>query len=163
MGVVVERVVGFQHRYAKIADMSLDPFDLTRFVSAQAAWTYPGILAEIAAGEKVTHWMWFIFPQIDGLGFSSTARKYAIKSLDEARAYLGHPVLGPRLTECAEAALRVEGRTAEEIFGSVDALKLKSSATLFAIVSPSGSAFHRLLDRYFRGERDEKTVQLVGL
>ena len=110
----------------------------------------------------MSHWMWFIFSQFDGLGFSATSRLYAIKSIAEAQAYLAHPVLGPRLIECAEAALRVEGRTAIEIFGSPDDLKLRSSATLFASVSPPGSVFDRLLEKYFGGERDEKTLRLMG-
>jgi uncharacterized protein (DUF1810 family) len=142
--------------------MSPDPFDLDRFVSAQAG-VYDRVLAEIKRGRKDSHWMWFVFPQIDGLGFSATAKTYAIKSLDEARAYLAHPVLGPRLVECTEATLRIEGRTAEEIFGPIDAMKLRSSATLFAAVSPAGSVFHRLLEKYFHGEPDEKTRRLVGV
>src|SRR5262245_20880201 len=141
--------------------MATDPYDLARFVSAQAG-RYADAIAEITRGLKESHWMWFVFPQFDGLGSSSTAKRYAVKSLDEARAYLAHPVLGPRLVECAEAALGVEGRTAEEVFGSIDAMKLRSSATLFTLVSPPGSAFHRLLDKYFRGESDEKTVHLAG-
>jgi uncharacterized protein (DUF1810 family) len=106
--------------------------------------------------------MWYVFPQFDGLGFSPTSRLYAIKSVAEAEAYLAHPVLGPRLLECAEAALVVEGRSAFEVFGSPDDLKLKSCATLFAQVSPPGSVFERLLDKYFRGERDGKTLGLIG-
>jgi uncharacterized protein (DUF1810 family) len=141
--------------------MSPDPFDLTRFLSAQAG-VYDRALAEIAAGEKVTHWMWFVFPQLAGLGSSPTAKKYAIQSLDEARAYLAHPVLGLRLVECAEAALGVANRPAEEIFGSIDAMKLRSCATLFAAVSPAGSPFHRLLDKFFNGTRDDRTLRLVG-
>ena len=118
-------------------------------------------LAEIRGGQKRSHWMWFIFPQIAGLGFSPTSQHYAIKSVAEARAYLDHPVLGARLLECAEAALSVDGRTAREIFGSPDDLKLRSSATLFASVSPEGSVFHRLLDRFFDGAADEKTLALL--
>jgi uncharacterized protein (DUF1810 family) len=106
--------------------------------------------------------MWFVYPQFDGLGFSSTAKEYAIKSLAEARAYLAHPILGPRLVECAEAALGVEGKSAHDVFGSPDDLKLRSCATLFAHVSPAGSAFHRLLDKYYGGTPDEKTLQLLG-
>ena len=141
--------------------MSPDPFDLDRFLSAQAG-VYDRALAEIQRGRKDSHWMWFGFPQIDGLGFSATAKTYAIKSLDEARAYLAHPALGPRLVECAEAVLGVEGRTAEDIFGPIDALKLRSSATLFAAVSPAGSVFHRLIETYFHGEPDAKTLRLLG-
>ena len=106
--------------------------------------------------------MWYIFPQFDGLGFSPTSRKYSIKSVAEAQAFLRHPVLGPRLTECAEAALRVEGRSAHEIFGSPDDLKLRSCATLFARVSPPGSVFEHLLDKYFDGMRDDRTLSLMG-
>jgi uncharacterized protein (DUF1810 family) len=138
-----------------------DPHNLDRFVEAQGD-TYSRALAEIRNGDKRTHWMWFIFPQIDGLGSSSTAKSYAVKSADEARSYLQHPILGPRLIKCAEAALGVEGRSANDIFGFPDDLKLKSSATLFAAVSPPGSVFERLLEKYYGGERDEKTVELLG-
>jgi uncharacterized protein (DUF1810 family) len=136
------------------------PHDLSRFVEAQGD-TYARALSEIRNGDKRTHWMWFIFPQIEGLGTSSTARFYSIKNAEEARAYLQHPVLGPRLVECAEAALGVQGRSAHEIFGFPDDLKLKSCATLFAAVSPAGSVFDRLLEKYYGGERDEKTVALL--
>ena len=107
--------------------------------------------------------MWYIFPQIDGLGFSSTSRRYAIKNLAEADAYLSHPVLGPRLRECAEAALGVEGRSALEIFGSPDDMKLRSCATLFACVTPADSVFNQLIDKYFGGRRDTKTLGLLGI
>jgi len=139
-----------------------DPFDLDRFVRAQEG-TYERALAEVRAGRKRTHWMWFVFPQLDGLGSSPTARHYAIKSLAEARAYLAHPVLGPRLVECAEAVVGVEGRSAHDIFGSPDDLKLRSCATLFACVAPPGSVFDRLLAKYYSGERDDRTLQLLGL
>lgn len=135
--------------------------DLSRFVEAQQG-VYERALAEIRRGRKHSHWMWFIFPQIAGLGMSATSRLYAIRDLAEARAYLDHPVLGKRLLECAEAALGVEGRSALEIFGSIDQMKLRSCATLFARVSPAGSVFHRLLDKYFAGEPDDKTVRRVG-
>ena len=138
-----------------------DPFDLNRFVVAQER-DFSQALSEIKNGQKRSHWMWYVFPQFAGLGFSSTAQRYAIKSVKEAQAYLAHPVLGPRLNECAEAAARVEGRSATEIFGSPDDLKLKSSATLFALVSPPGSVFERLLDKYYSGQRDGKTLRLVG-
>lgn len=137
-----------------------DPHDLGRFVRAQAD-DYADALAEIRAGRKRSHWMWYVFPQFDGLGSSPTSRHYAIKSVAEAAAYLAHPVLGPRLVECAEAALAVEGRSAYEIFGSPDDLKLRSSATLFESVSPPGSVFARLLDRYFGGTRDDRTLRLL--
>ena len=139
-----------------------DPYDLGRFVTAQAE-DYARALAEIRAGRKRSHWMWYVFPQIDGLGSSSMARRYAIRSLDEARAYLDHPVLGPRLVECAEAALGVEGRSATEVFGAPDDMKLHSSATLFARATPPGSPFARLLDKYFGGEPDRKTLRLAGM
>jgi uncharacterized protein (DUF1810 family) len=140
---------------------SPDPFDLKRFVSAQES-DYQRALAEIAAGRKRSHWMWYIFPQFAGLGLSSASRHYAIGSLDEARAYLAHPILGPRLIECAEAALTVTGRSAHAIFGSPDDLKLRSSVTLFALVSPENSVFHRVLEKYFEGKCDERTVDLAG-
>ena len=139
-----------------------DPHDLARFLRAQET-DYAHALAEVEVGRKRTHWMWYVFPQLDGLGTSATAKRYAIKSLAEAEAYLAHPVLGPRLVACAEAALRVEGRTATEIFGSPDDAKLRSCATLFACVSPPGSAFARLLDKYFHGERDGHTLRLLGV
>ena len=139
-----------------------DPHDLHRFVQAQED-DYARALAEIRSGRKRSHWMWYVFPQLDGLGHSPTARRYAIKSLAEAKAYLAHPVLGPRLTEIAEAALGVEGRTASEIFGYPDDLKLRSCATLFACVSPPGSVFERLLGKYSQGERDAATLRLLGI
>jgi uncharacterized protein (DUF1810 family) len=139
-----------------------DPYDLRRFVRAQES-DYDRALVEIRSGRKRTHWMWYIFPQFDGLAFSSTSKHYAIKSLAEAKAYLDHPTLGPRLLECAEAVVGVEDRSASEIFGSPDDLKLRSCATLFACVLPLGSVFDRLLAKYYRGERDDKTNQLLGL
>jgi uncharacterized protein (DUF1810 family) len=138
-----------------------DPLHLNRFVDAQQG-EYEGALAEIRAGRKRSHWMWYIFPQFDGLGMSATSKRYSIKSAVEARAYLAHPVLGPRLIECAEAVLNVEGRSATEIFDSPDDLKLRSSATLFAKVSPPGSVFDRLLDKYYGGKRDERTLGLMA-
>jgi len=123
---------------------------------------YERALSEIRSGQKRTHWMWYVFPQIDGLAFSSTANRYAIKNVGEARAYLDHPILGPRLVECAEAVVRIDGRSANEIFGSPDDLKLRSCATLFDSVSPPGSVFDRLLQKFYRGERDGETQRLVG-
>lgn len=146
---------------SKIDPMS-DPYNLNRFVQAQEQ-DYQRALAEIRQGRKRTHWMWYIFPQLDGLAFSSTSKHYSIKSLDEAKAYLAHPVLGPRLLECAEAVVAVEGPSASEIFGSPDDLKLRSCATLFACVSPPGSVFERLLNKYHHAERDPKTLALLGL
>ncbi len=138
-----------------------DPHDLNRFVRAQED-DYATALSEVKSGRKRSHWMWYIFPQFEGLGFSLTSRRYAIKTLDEAQAYLAHPVLGSRLVECAEAVLSVEGRSAHQIFGSPDDMKLKSCATLFARVSPGDSVFERLLDKYFAGERDERTISLLA-
>jgi len=138
-----------------------DPYNLSRFRNAQRA-DYERALSEVRRGRKRSHWMWYIFPQFAGLGFSSVSQRYAIKSLEEAAAYLNHPVLGARLRTCVEALLSLEGRTASEIFGYPDDMKLRSCATLFALVSPAGSLFHRLLDKYFDGQLDEKTLQLTG-
>ena len=137
-----------------------DPFDLSRFISAQNE-IYDQVLAELRSGRKRTHWMWFVFPQMDGLGFSATTKYYAIKSREEARRYLNHPLLGPRLRECAAAVLAVEGRSAAAIFGSPDDQKLQSSMTLFASVAGPGSLFSRVLDTYFHGERDVSTLHLL--
>ena len=139
-----------------------DPFDLNRFLQAQED-DYEQALSEIVSGRKRTHWMWYIFPQIDGLAFSSTSKRYSIKSVEEAKAYLEHPILGPRLLECAEAVIHLEDQSATEIFGSPDDLKLRSCATLFACVLPPGSVFDRLLTKYYRSGRDEKTLQLLGI
>jgi uncharacterized protein (DUF1810 family) len=138
-----------------------DPHLLARFVQAQED-DYEQALAEIRGGQKRTHWMWYIFPQHDGLGFSPTAKHFAIKGLDEARAYLAHPVLGPRLHECVEAVLAVKGRTARQIFGSPDDLKLRSCMTLFACVSPPGSVFHRVPEAFVQGAPDVMTLRLLG-
>jgi uncharacterized protein (DUF1810 family) len=135
------------------------PRGLDRFVSAQAS-VYPSALAELAAGRKRTHWMWFIFPQIAGLGSSPAAQRYAIASLDEARAYLAHPVLGPRLRECADALLAVEGKSAEEILGYPDDLKLRSSMTLFARAADDPDVFEAVLERYYDGP-DPRTLALL--
>jgi uncharacterized protein (DUF1810 family) len=139
-----------------------DPYDLNRFVQAQKN-DYARALAEVRGGRKRSHWMWYIFPQFDGLGHSSMSTRYSIKSAAEAEAYLRHPVLGPRLLECCEAVLGVEGRSAHEIFGSPDDFKLRSCATLFARVSPAGSVFDRLLDKCFQCARDDKTLRLLGV
>ncbi|HET8762649.1 MAG TPA: DUF1810 domain-containing protein [Gemmatimonadales bacterium] len=133
--------------------------DLDHFLTAQAP-VYDQVLTELKGGRKRSHWMWFIFPQIAGLGFSETSRHYAIRDLDEARAYLAHPILGARLRQCAELVLHVPDRTAHEIFGSPDDLKLRSSATLFSLVSPPGSVFHQLLERFFGGAEDTRTMEL---
>ena len=137
-----------------------DPFDLERFVHAQAP-SYDRALAEIRSGRKRSHWMWYVFPQIAGLGFSATSQRYSIKSIEEARAYLRHPVLGKRLVECSGAALAVEGRSAREIFGSPDDMKLRSCATLFEVVAPAEAVFGRLIDKYYDGERDAETLRLL--
>jgi uncharacterized protein (DUF1810 family) len=137
-----------------------DPHDLDRFVRAQEG-VYGAALAELRRGRKTSHWMWFVFPQLSGLGRSAMAQRYAIRSAAEAVAYLGHPVLGPRLTECVAAVLAIEGRSAHEIFGSPDDVKLRSCATLFAEVAPAGAVFERLIDSYFAGERDEATLDLL--
>jgi len=142
--------------------MQRDPYNLNRFVQAQEA-DFDRALAEIKSGRKRSHWMWYVFPQLDGLGSSTTARFYAIKSLDEARAYLEHQTLGPRLLQCAEAALAISHRSAAEIFGRPDDLKLRSCATLFARVLPPGSAFERILGKYYDGEPDDRTLQLLGM
>jgi uncharacterized protein (DUF1810 family) len=139
----------------------VDRFDLSRFVDAQAP-VYAGALAELRRGRKESHWMWFVFPQLAGLGRSSTARFYAIGSLGEARAYLKHPVLGPRLAECTAAVLAHRGRSAEAIFGSVDAMKLRSSMTLFEAADGDPGTFGQALDSLFGGMRDTATLALLA-
>ncbi len=138
----------------------MDPFDLARFVDAQAG-IHGQALEELRAGRKRSHWMWFVFPQFAGLGLSLTSRRYAIRSLDEARAYLRHPVLGARLLECTRAVNAHSGRSAHEIFGSPDVMKLCSSMTLFELVAGARSEFAAALGKYFGGRRDEKTLELV--
>ena len=139
---------------------SSDPHTLHRFVQAQAQ-DYGQALAEIKSGRKRSHWMWYIFPQFEGLGRSATSQRYAIKSLAEAEAYRQHPLLGPRLIACVEAVLQLEGKSAYEVFGSPDDLKLHSCATLFTQIAPPDSAFKQLLDHYFQGKPDVKTLQLL--
>jgi len=134
-----------------------DRFNLQRFVDAQAS-VYQEVRRELRAGRKESHWMWFIFPQIAGLGTSPTSVRFAIASIDEARAYLAHPVLGPRLRECAKLAVDVEGRTAREIFGPVDEMKFRSSVTLFAQAAPDEDVFQRCVDKYFAGSHDPATL-----
>jgi uncharacterized protein (DUF1810 family) len=139
-----------------------DPYDLRRFVAAQdAGGTYPRATAELRNGRKDSHWMWFVFPQIAGLGYSQVSRTYAISSLAEASAYLAHPVLGPRLIECAAILAGLPDRTAEQIFGEVDALKLRSSMTLFMRAAPGELVFRQVLDRYFGGETDSATERRI--
>ncbi|MFP4008943.1 MAG: DUF1810 domain-containing protein [Spirulinaceae cyanobacterium] len=142
--------------------MNNDPYNLRRFLEAQAV-NYDDALAELKAGEKRSHWMWYIFPQYKGLGMSRMSQKYAIRSLDEARAYLEHPILGDRLLECSETVLSIDDCSAYDIFGSPDDLKLHSCATLFAVVSPPDSLFMQILDRFYNGEKDRQTLDLLGI
>src|SRR5262245_11193055 len=139
---------------------SMDPFDLQRFVAAQEP-VYAQVTAELAAGAKTSHWMWFVFPQLKGLGRSSTALHYGIASLDEARAYAQHPLLGARLRQCCQLLMGVQGRSALQIFGSIDALKLRSCLTLFERAAPHEPLFAHLLAKYCGGERDAATLQLL--
>ena len=139
-----------------------DPYDLKRFVTAQdAGGTYQQAVAELRRGRKASHWMWFVFPQIAGLGYSATSRMFAISSLDEARAYLAHPVLGPRLVECATIVAQTQDRTAEQIFGSIDAQKLRSCVTLFQRADPGQPVFGQVLAQYFDGRPDPATDQRI--
>jgi len=157
-----------------------DPFDLQRFVTAQAS-VYASVLAELRGGRKRTHWMWYIFPQIAGLGYSAMSERYAIASADEAATYLAHPVLGVRLRECVQTVLAVENRSASDIFGYPDDLKLQSSLTLFSHVAaataqpteasdraattsadPANAVFAHALDKYFGGKRDAETLRRLA-
>lgn len=138
-----------------------DPYDLQRFVAAQRD-VHQQALREIRFGHKASHWMWFVFPQLRGLGASATSHRFGISGPDEARAYLAHPTLGPRLREVSEAVLASGVSSAHDIFGFPDDMKLKSCATLFAAVSPPGSVFEGLLARYFGGERDERTLRMLA-
>ncbi|WP_237214156.1 DUF1810 domain-containing protein [Falsiroseomonas oryziterrae] len=137
-----------------------DSFDLDRFLRAQEP-LIGQVRAELAAGRKRSHWMWFVFPQLRGLGRSEMAHYYGISGLPEARAYASHPVLGPRLAECTRLVLGVEGRTAREILGSPDDLKFRSCMTLFARAAPEQPAFREALDRFFGGEPDAATLTLL--
>ena len=137
-----------------------DPFDLCRFTLAQEG-IYARALSELRRGQKQSHWMWYIFPQLDGLGYSETTRYYAIKSREEAVAYLNHPILGPRLVACAKNVLRHKGRSVSDIFGYPDDVKLRSSMTLFAAVSAPDSVFVRVLEQFFNGYRDNNTLKLL--
>jgi uncharacterized protein (DUF1810 family) len=149
-----------QHDERRQHDEGDDGYDLQRFVAAQdGGGTYDRAVAELRAGRKTSHWMWFVFPQIAGLGYSPMAQAYAITSLAEARGYLAHPVLGPRLTECAAILTSLHGRTAEQVFGEVDALKLRSSMTLFMRAAPGEPVFAQVLDQYFDGVPDSATDQ----
>lgn len=141
----------------------IDRPDLDRFVEAQdSGGTYDAALRELRAGRKTSHWMWFVFPQLAGLGRSAMAQAYALGSLEEARAYLAHPVLGPRLRECVAAVLEHTGSSAEQVLGGIDALKLRSSVTLFARADPGEEAFTRVLDTFYGGRVDERTEELLS-
>jgi uncharacterized protein (DUF1810 family) len=146
---------------ARSIDVEHDSFNLQRFISAQAKH-YDAARKELQRGRKETHWMWFIFPQIDGLGQSPTSKLYAIKGAAEAQQYLQHPVLGTRLRECAMILLGLKGRSAHEIFGSPDDVKLRSSMTLFGSVKPQEPVFAQVLDMYFQGKRDTRTLALLN-
>lgn len=135
-------------------------YNLNRFVEAQSN-IYGQVVEELRQGRKTSHWMWYIFPQIKGLGHSATAMYYSISSLDEATQYLNHPVLGNRLIECCRILLGLENKTAEDIFGSVDAMKLKSSMTLFSLVSDN-PVFNRVLNKYYKGIKDSATLKIVS-
>lgn len=137
-----------------------DLYELERFIQAETK-DFAIALTEINNGEKKSHWMWYIFPQLTGLGSSVMSQHYAIQSTAEAKAYLNHPVLGPRLIQCMKALLEIDGRSAHEIFGFPDDMKLRSCASLFAGITPKGSVFECLLEKYFHGERDRKTLDLL--
>jgi uncharacterized protein (DUF1810 family) len=143
-----------------VSPSPLDAFELARFVSAQAA-RIEQVRGELAAGHKRSHWMWFIFPQLRGLGHSATAQRYGISGVEEAQAYLEHPVLGPRLVECTTLVNAVAGRSAHDIFGSPDELKFRSSMTLFSRVPQAPDVFQHALEKYFNGVPDPRTLQLV--
>jgi uncharacterized protein (DUF1810 family) len=135
-----------------------DPYQLERFVAAQDDGSYRDAVAELRAGRKASHWMWFIFPQVAGLGRSAMAQHFAISSLGEAQAYLRHPVLGPRLRECAQILAGLDGKSADQILGGVDAMKLRSSMTLFMTAAPDEALFREVLDKYFGGVADQHTL-----
>ncbi|MFW5976224.1 MAG: DUF1810 domain-containing protein [Alkalispirochaetaceae bacterium] len=139
-----------------------DSYGLERFVEAQEG-VKEAVDRELAGGAKRSHWMWFVFPQIQGLGMSMMAQRYAINSLEEARAYLEHPVLGERLREWTRLVLNVQGKSAQEIFGYPDYLKFRSSMTLFSRVAEAGSVFHQALEKYYDGEPDQKTLSILGI
>ena len=138
----------------------MDEYNLNRFVEAQIV-TYEGAMLELARGMKESHWIWYIFPQIEGLGRSDTAKLYSIKSLEEGRAYLGHPVLGPRLIEACEILLNLKDASIDEVMGFPDDLKLLSSMTLFEFISGSNSIFTKVIDVYFDSEQDENSIKLI--
>lgn len=142
-------------------DRKSDPYDLNRFTSAQSE-VIDQVLTEVRSGRKQTHWMWFVFPQLFGLGSSAMAERYGITTIEEARAYLDHPILGPRLLECTHAVLDLNNLSAREIFGIPDDVKLRSCATLFAHMSEQGSVFHQILDKYYKSEPDPATLTLLA-
>jgi uncharacterized protein (DUF1810 family) len=136
---------------------------LARFVEAQNTnGKYQEVVSELRSGRKSSHWMWYVFPQVKGLGQSSMANHYGIASLAEAQAYLQHPVLGPRLIECAQLLLAIDGKGATDIFGSLDAIKLRSSMTLFSRADPKQGVFRQVIDKYFQGSEDQETIKRLG-
>lgn len=137
-------------------------FNLTRFLSAQQS-IYPQVLKELRNGEKTSHWMWLIFPQIEGLGHSATAKYYSIKSIEEAKEYIEHPILGVRLLECSNILLNINSKTADDIFGYPDNLKLKSCMTLFNVIAPEQKVFADVLKKYFDEEHDQKTLDILSV
>ena len=137
-----------------------DPFNLERFVSAQAG-VFPQVVGELSTGRKRGHWIWFIFPQLSGLGSSSTAELFGIESLEEARAYLAHPVLGPRLRECARLVASIEDRSVDEVFGWPDNLKVRSSMTLFIRATDDNADFLAVLEKFYGGQQDPRTLELL--
>ena len=138
----------------------MDQYNLNRFIEAQMT-TYEGAMLELTRGRKESHWVWYIFPQIEGLGRSDTAKLYSIKSLEEGRAYLGHPVLGPRLIEACEILLNLKDASIDEVMGFPDDLKLLSSMTLFEFISGSNSIFTKMIEFYFDDERDETSLEII--
>jgi uncharacterized protein (DUF1810 family) len=135
---------------------------INRFIREQEN-IYPQVIKELKNGKKVSHWMWFIFPQIEGLGSSSTSKYYSIKTIAEAKKYLAHPLLGKRLLECSKVLLKIEGKSAEDIFGYPDHLKLQSSMTLFSFISPASTVFLEVLNEYFNNQKDQKTLNILKL
>jgi uncharacterized protein (DUF1810 family) len=138
-----------------------DLFNLERFVAAQKS-VYSTVIEELESGTKISHWMWFIFPQVEGLGKTETAKYYAIKSLDEAKSYVAHPLLGKRLQECIELVLDIDGKSANAVFGYPDNLKFKSSMTLFLVAAPHIDLFQRAINKYYDGQRDRVTIQILN-
>lgn len=147
-------------RFGRVMPARVDPFDLDRFVEAQAK-DYARALAELRAGRKRTHWMWYVLPQLRGLGSSSMARLYGIGSAQEAAAYLAHPVLGPRLRECVAAMNALDGRSAVEVLGEIDAAKFRSCLTLFGSVDPGDAVWRDALDAFFAGVPDARTLAIL--